>query len=186
MAKRTKASKSRTSKKRSKAKRKRPLRAAAKAHSSRARASKAHAAKARAAKPVPVKAGIVPCLSCRDAPAAIEFLCDAFGFARKMVVEGPNGTIAHAELTLGNAMVMLGSIKDTEYGRMVTSPREAGVCTQTIYLIVPDPDAHHDRARVAGAEIVLPLTTQDYGGRDYTCRDLEGHVWTFGTYDPWA
>lgn len=116
----------------------------------------------------------------------MEFLCKAFGFKKKMVVEGDGGSIAHAELTLGNAMVMLGSHKETEYGKLVTTPREVGICTQTIYLIVPKPDAHHDRAKAAGAEIVLPLTTQEYGGRDYTCRDPEGHIWTFGTYDPWA
>ena len=127
----------------------------------------------------------MPCLTYRDAPAAVEFLCRAFGFTKKMVVEGEGGTITHAELTLGNAMVMLGSHKETAYGKLVTTPREVGICTQTIYLIVPDPDAHHDRAKAAGFEIVLPPTTQDYGGRDYTCRDPEGHVWTFGTYDPW-
>jgi uncharacterized glyoxalase superfamily protein PhnB len=132
------------------------------------------------------QSNVMPCLTYRNAPAAIEFLCNAFGFSKKMVVEGESGTIAHAELTLDNAMVMLGSHKETAYGKLVKSPNEVGICTQTIYLIVPDPDAHHDRAKAAGAEIVLPLTTQDYGGRDYTCRDPEGHIWTFGTYDPWA
>ena len=132
------------------------------------------------------KANAMPCLTYRDAPAAIEFLCKAFGFAKKMVVEGDGGTIAHAQLTLGNAMVMLGSHKETEYGKLVKTPNEVGICTQTIYLVVPKPDAHHDKAKAAGVEIVIPLTTQDYGGRDYTCRDPEGHIWTFGTYDPWA
>jgi uncharacterized glyoxalase superfamily protein PhnB len=132
------------------------------------------------------RANVMPCLTYRDAPAAIEFLCGAFGFAKKMVVKGDGDAIAHAELTLGNAMVMLGSHKETEYGKLVKTPAEAGICTQTIYLIVPNPDAHHAKAKAAGAEIVIPLTTQDYGGRDYTCRDLEGHIWTFGTYDPWA
>jgi uncharacterized glyoxalase superfamily protein PhnB len=65
-------------------------------------------------------------------------------------------------------------------------PRDAGISTQSIYLVVADADAHHARAKAAGAEIVIDLVTQDYGGRDYTCRDPEGHIWTFGTYDPWA
>ena len=83
-------------------------------------------------------------------------------------------------------MVMLGSTKDTDYGRLVKPPRDAGISTQSIYLVVADADAHHTRAKAAGAEIVIDLVTQDYGGRDYTCRDPEGHIWTFGTYDPWA
>jgi uncharacterized glyoxalase superfamily protein PhnB len=174
---------------------------AARSKSSRAKSSRAKSAKPsrRAAKASKrrrsksgksaggaTKANVMPCLTYRDAPAAVKFLHDAFGFAKKMVVEGEGGTIAHAELTLGNAMVMLGSHKETTYGKLVGTPREAGICTQTIYLIVPDPDKHHARAKAAGAEIVLPPTTKEYGGRDYTCRDPEGHVWTFGTYDPWA
>lgn len=133
------------------------------------------------------KSPIVPCLTYRDAPAAIAFLCKAFGFEKKMVVPGENNTIAHAELVCGNAMVMLGSVKDkdTDYGKLMTSPQEAGGSTQSIYLVVDDADAHHAQAKAAGAEIVMPPATKDYG-RDYTCRDNEGHVWTFGTYDPWA
>ena len=132
------------------------------------------------------KSPIVPCLTYRDAPAAIEFLCKAFGFEKKMVVPGDNDTIAHAELVYGDAMVMLGSFKDTDYGKLMKSPRDAGGSTQSIYLVVEDADLHHARAKQVGANIVSPPVTQDYGGRDYTCRDIEGHVWSFGTYDPWA
>ena len=131
-------------------------------------------------------ATIIPALQYRDAAAAIEFLCRAFGFEKKAVYEGEGGAIAHAELTLGNGMVMLGSTKETEYGRMLVRPREAGGVTMSVYVIVEDCDAHFARAKAAGAEIVVEPVTQDYGGRDYTCKDPEGHVWTFGTYDPWA
>ena len=131
------------------------------------------------------KSPIMPCLTYRDAPAALAFLCKAFGFEKKMVMPGDNETIAHAEMVCGNAMIMVGSEKDTGYGRLMKSPRDVGGATQSIYLVVEDADAHHAQALAAGAEIVIPLTTQDYGGRDYTCRDIEGHVWTFGTYDPW-
>ena len=161
----------------------RPLKSAAKPGAARSKAAKTR--KANVGKAV-TKANVMPCLTYREAQAAVEFLCKAFGFKKKMVVEGDGGSIAHAELTLGNAMVMLGSHQDTAYGKLVTTPREVGICTQTIYLVVPDPDAHHDRAKTAGAEIIVALKTQDYGGRDYTCRDPEGHVWTFGTYDPWS
>ena len=121
----------------------------------------------------------------RDAPAAIDWLCTAFGFTRRMVVPDEDGGIAHAELTFGNGMIMLGSRRENEFGRLLTEPRQAGAVTQAVYVIVDDADAHYARAKAAGAEILVELRTQDYGGRDYTCRDPEGHVWAFGTYDPW-
>jgi len=57
--------------------------------------------------------------------------------------------------------------------------------TQSPYLVVADADAHYAQARSAGAEIIVDIEDQDHGGRAYTCRDPEGHVWNFGTYDPW-
>jgi uncharacterized glyoxalase superfamily protein PhnB len=129
---------------------------------------------------------IIPALRYRDAHAAIAFLCEAFGFEMQAVYEGKDGKVEHAQLTFGNGMIMLGSERDTEYGRLIKSVAAAGAPTSGIYLIVSDADAHHARAKAAGAEILIELVTQDYGGRDYTCRDPEGHVWTFGTYDPWA
>jgi uncharacterized glyoxalase superfamily protein PhnB len=128
---------------------------------------------------------IIPALRYRDAAAAIDWLCNAFGFSKHMVVAGEGGRIAHAQLTLGNGMVMLGDV-DTEYGRLVAAPEKGQPVTQGIYVVVDDADAHYARAKAAGAEIVIDIKNEDYGGRDYTCRDLEGHVWTFGTYDPWA
>ena len=131
-------------------------------------------------------ATVIPALQYQDARAAIDFLCRAFGFEKKAVYEGEGGSIAHAELTLGHGMVMLGSAKDTEYGKLLVRPRVAGGVTMSVYAIVEDVDAHFARAKAAGAEITREPVTQDYGGRDYTCKDPEGHVWTFGSYDPWA
>jgi uncharacterized glyoxalase superfamily protein PhnB len=131
------------------------------------------------------RATIVPALQYRDAAAAIDWLCKAFGFTQRMVVPDEEGGIAHAELTFGNGMIMLGSRRENEFGRLLTEPQQAGAVTQAVYLIVADADAHYARAKAAGAEILVELRTQDYGGRDYTCRDPEGHVWAFGTYDPW-
>ena len=129
---------------------------------------------------------IIPTLRYRNAAAAIDWLCLAFGFERKMVVPGEGGSIAHAELTLGNGMIMLGGV-ETEYGGLVRPPSPPDyVNTQGIYVVVADADTHYARAKEAGAVILLDIKTQDYGGRDYTARDPEGHVWTFGTYDPWA
>ena len=81
-------------------------------------------------------------------------------------------------------MVMLGSVKDSEYSKLLVRPGDAGGVTMSTYVVVEDADAHFARAKAAGAQITREPVTQDYGGRDYTCRDPEGHVWTFGTYDP--
>jgi uncharacterized glyoxalase superfamily protein PhnB len=129
---------------------------------------------------------IIPALRYGDGQAAIDWLCKAFGFERKMVVPGEGGGIAHAELTLENGMVMLGD-GETEYGRFVRPPVPPERSnTQGTYVVVADVDGHYARAKAAGAEILLDIETHEYGGRDYTCRDPEGHVWTFGTYDPWV
>jgi uncharacterized glyoxalase superfamily protein PhnB len=133
---------------------------------------------------MPAPISVVPALQYKDVKAAIAFLCTAFGFERKTVYEDKDGSVAHAELTHGNGMVMLGSVKDTEYGRLLRRPADAGGVTMSVYVVVEDADAHFSRAKAAGAQIVREPVTQDYGGRDYTCKDLEGHVWTFGTYDP--
>jgi uncharacterized glyoxalase superfamily protein PhnB len=132
------------------------------------------------------KFSVIPALQYKDAKAAIEFLCKAFGFEKNAVYEEPDGSVAHAQLTHGNGMVMLGSVKDSEYSKLLVRPAEAGGVTMSIYIVVDDADAHFERAKAAGALITREPVTQDYGGRDYTCKDLEGHVWTFGTYDPMA
>ena len=130
---------------------------------------------------------VIPTLRYRDAAAAIDWLCDAFGFERHLVVPGEDSTTAHAQLTYGNGMIMLGSAFDDDFGRLQKTPAEVGgVGTQSPYIIVPDADAHHDRAKASGADIVIDVDDADYGGRGYACRDLEGHLWNFGTYDPWA
>jgi uncharacterized glyoxalase superfamily protein PhnB len=113
---------------------------------------------------------IIPTLRYQDAKSAIDFLERAFGLERL-----PGGTLEHSELTHGRGMVMVGSRKPGdrfETGRAV------------IYAIVDDPDAHHDRAKAAGATIVMELTDQPYGSREYAAEDSEGNVWSFGTYDP--
>jgi uncharacterized glyoxalase superfamily protein PhnB len=129
---------------------------------------------------------VIPGMRYRDAPRMIEWLCTAFGFERHLVVPGENETIAHAQLTLGTGMIMLGSVRDDEFGKLVRPPRDVGTLTQSAYVVVADCDAHHARARAAGAEIVLDIEDKEYGGRGYTARDPEGQLWSFGSYDPWA
>jgi uncharacterized glyoxalase superfamily protein PhnB len=120
---------------------------------------------------------IFPSLRYRDAARAIEFLEQAFGFRRQTVVEGDGGTIAHAELAYGDSMVMLGTDRpDDKYGSHVGQG--------WMYVVVEDADAHYAQAKAAGAEIVRELEDQDYGSRDYSARDFEGNLWSFGTYQP--
>ena len=132
------------------------------------------------------KISVIPALQYNDAKAAIEFLCKAFGFTKNAVYEDKDGSIAHAQLTHGNGMIMLGSVKDTEYGKLLKRPGDVGAVTMSVYVVVDDVDAHFARAKAAGAQITGEPVTQDYGGRDYTAKDPEGNVWTFGTYDPFA
>ena len=132
------------------------------------------------------RATLIPCLRYRDASAAIEWLCKAFGFEKMLVVPEGKDRIAHAQLSFGNGMIMLGSVSDNAYGRLLKQPDEiGGAQTQTVYAIVTDPDAVYVQAKAAGAEIVIDIKDEEYGGRGFTCRDPEGHVWTFGSYDPW-
>jgi uncharacterized glyoxalase superfamily protein PhnB len=122
----------------------------------------------------------------RDVAAAVDWLCTAFGFEKQTVVAGENGAIDYAQLVCGRAMLMLAPVRDTPLDQLMKQPDEVGgAATQSCYLVVDDADAHHARAKAAGAEIVLELQDDDFGGRGYTCRDPEGHVWMFGTYDPW-
>ena len=130
---------------------------------------------------------IIPTMRYKDAPKAIEWLCKAFGFEIHLVVQGENGTIAHAQLSFGNAMIMLGSENDNEYGNFLKTPKDLdGFNTQAPYIFVEEVDEHYRGAIAAGAEIVLDIKDEDYGGRGYSCKDPEGYLWNFGSYNPWA
>ena len=131
---------------------------------------------------------IVPTIRYKDCPAAIDWLIGAFSFNQHLLVQGGAGEILHAQLTLGEAMIMLGSAHEEDnFGRLHGSPAElGGKNTSSVYMVVEDADAHCTRAREHGAEIIFDVRDEDYGGRGYTCIDLEGHVWSFGTYDPWS
>jgi uncharacterized glyoxalase superfamily protein PhnB len=136
---------------------------------------------------------IYPALGYRDARAAIKWLCEAFGFEERTVHPGEDDReVAHAELSLGAGIVMLGSQSEgaPSAGEVTPDPVDGEVDFSrvpfTIYVAVEDPDAHCERAKVAGAEIVRELNDTDYGSREYSALDLEGNVWSFGTYHPAA
>ncbi|MEU4658836.1 VOC family protein [Streptomyces sp. NPDC023723] len=124
--------------------------------------------------------GIFPALQYTDAKAAIRQLKEAFGFSELAVYEGEDGKVVHAELALGGAALMLGS-KGTgsRFDKLMEGSGHTGV-----YVVVDDLDAHHRRAVEHGVEIVMEPADQDYGSRDYMARDLEGNIWSFGTYAP--
>lgn len=124
---------------------------------------------------------IYPALRYDDAQAAIDWLEKAFGFRTVMNVPGDGGSVAHAELAIGPAVIMLGSSKP-DMGWV--SPRDLPAVSQTLYVAVDDVDAHFERAKAAGAEITRELNDTEYGSREYGAKDPEGHHWSFGTYRP--
>lgn len=129
---------------------------------------------------------IIPCLRYRDALAMIDWLCNAFGF-EKHAVYAEGNVVHHAQLTYGTGMIMLGSADNASaWGERIVQPDAIGGReTQSPCVIVADADAHYAQARAAGAEVVDEISSPDYGGRGYSCRDPEGHLWYFGSYDPW-
>lgn len=119
---------------------------------------------------------VIPTLRYKDARAAIDFLESAFGFDGKIHHENEDGTIAHAELTYGRGMVMIGSAG--------TGDPQFDTRQSSLYVVVADPDAAYGRAKASGAEITREIEDMDYGSREFSARDLEGNLWSFGTYDP--
>ncbi|MGO4329825.1 VOC family protein [Cupriavidus sp. 2TAF22] len=114
----------------------------------------------------------------RDPLAALDWLEKAFGFERAMVITDREGKLVHSEMRFGGGYIMIGSAW-TDY---TASPAAAGgMNTQSVHVhLLEGIDAHCERARAAGAEIVREPADQFYGDRVYGARDPEGHVWTFG------
>ncbi|KAA3606877.1 MAG: glyoxalase [Calditrichaeota bacterium] len=132
------------------------------------------------------KACIIPTMQYKNAPTAIEWLCNAFGFEKHLIVQGENDTIVHAQLTYGNSMIMLNSENENEYGNLVRTPKKLnGNNTQASYIIVEKIDEHYEKAVAAGAKILIEIRDEEYGGRGYTCKDIEDYIWNFGSYNPW-
>lgn len=132
--------------------------------------------------------GAIPAMNYKDANAAVKFLTEAFGFKEHFVYRDDHNLVQHAELSLGKAMIMIGPQRSTNaYGKLMTTPNEIdGLNTQTAYIIIEAVDAHYKNAIAHGAEIVIPIKDEDYGGRGYTCKDPEGFIWSFGSYSPYT
>lgn len=130
---------------------------------------------------------VIPTVRYRDVAKAVDWLCRAFGMQMHRVVADASGAPRYAELTVGNGMLMVAPIEDTPFGKLMVQPDEiGGVETQVCYLCVANARTHYKRAKAAGAVILLEPDDEANRGRGYSCRDPEGHVWNFGTYDPWA
>jgi PhnB protein len=120
---------------------------------------------------------ITPYLYYEDVAAALSWLGKTFGFRERMRMPGPDGKIMHAEMELGDGVIMMGC-PGPEY----RNPKKLGATTQNIYVYVDDVDQHHKRARDAGARILAEVKDQFYGDRSYGAEDLEGHHWYFATH----
>jgi PhnB protein len=116
---------------------------------------------------------IAPYLLYEDGAAAIEFLTKAFGFEEVMRMD-EDGVVNHAELRLGDDSIMLG-----DPGNDYRNPKNADHYTALVHVYVDDVDAHFERAKAAGAEVVMEPTDQEYGDRRYDAKDPEGHLWSF-------
>jgi uncharacterized glyoxalase superfamily protein PhnB len=121
---------------------------------------------------------LISALSYRDPRAALAWLEKAFGFEVAMLIEDADGAVAHSEMRFGDCLVMIGS----EWSDAHKSPASLnGKNTQSVHIhIDADIDAHCERARAAGAEIIVEPADQFYGDRSYRCLDLEGHIWSVG------
>lgn len=129
-------------------------------------------------------APLMPVMRYRDCNKAVDFLTRVFGFAEGNAYRDEKGNVMHAELWFGNGGIMIGPVADTPFGKVMRQPDQAGGVTASFFCVVNDPDAHHARTQQAGFEIFMPLRDESYGSREYSVKDPEGHVWTFGTYEP--
>ncbi|MHC5010863.1 MAG: VOC family protein [Planctomycetota bacterium] len=122
---------------------------------------------------------VIPYLLYEDAPAALAFLRDAFGFEEKFRFEGKDNGIGHAEMAYQDNVIMLATVVlDAEHA----SPKKLRARHSMVMVYVDDVDAHYARAKAAGAKITRKLADQFYGDRTYGAEDPEGHAWYFATH----
>ncbi len=129
---------------------------------------------------------LIPATRYHDCEAALAFATDVLGLEPLAVHRDADGAIQHVELRVGAGVMMFGPAREGPFDALMVSPAQAGGETTTIYAVVEDVAARHERARAAGAEIVMPLEEQSYGGSNFSVRDPEGHIWSFGDYNPLA
>ena len=121
---------------------------------------------------------VVPLLVCSDIVGEHEFLVSVLGFRSVEVERMPDGTVVHAEVTAGSRRIWLHR-EDATAG--LVPPRSSGSAGGGMVIHVADVDAHHERARAAGADVLYEPRDEDYGQREYGVRDPEGHLWWIAT-----
>jgi uncharacterized glyoxalase superfamily protein PhnB len=137
---------------------------------------------------MPIQGSIlIPSLRYKDAHAAIDWLERTFGMERNAVYDGPDGSVAHAQLTFGSGMIMLGSATNTgPITPHFAFPREIGDrVTSPLYLVAANCEALWERAKAANVKVIMEIREMEYGGKSFTVSDPEGYVWSVGEYDPW-
>jgi uncharacterized glyoxalase superfamily protein PhnB len=126
---------------------------------------------------------IYPAVRYNDPNKAVDWLCKAFGFTQEKVYRDDAGGVRHAVLSLGaDSKIMVSGPSEAGWlGGAAADPLASPV---SLYAVVADPVAHHDRAVAEGATVVMELQHMDYGSHEYSARDPEGNLWSFGTYQP--
>ena len=128
---------------------------------------------------------IIPATRYRDCEAALKFLKEVFGLSEHAVYRGEDTRIVHAQMVHGGGMMMFGPAQRGDFDAFMIDPAETGGReTTTIYVVTREIEALYARVRESGARILLPLKAEDHGGKSFSAADSEGHVWTFGDYDP--
>ena len=134
---------------------------------------------------------LIPSTRYRDCAAALDFITRVLGLQEHAVYHSEDGEIQHVQIRLGAGLMMFGPGQpDSPFEACMADPAEIGGReTTTIYAVEPDAQAlraRWDRVQAAGARVLLALTDQPYGGASFTVADPEGHIWSFGDYDPRA
>lgn len=127
---------------------------------------------------------VIPYFRYRDAEAALKWLTGAFGFEPLAQYTGEEGRLVHAEMQFRKGVIMLGQAQPTDDSPATRRQKTTRAGGPGVYLVVEDVDAHHERAKQAGAEIITSPEDTSFGTRLYRARDLEGYEWSFGTYQP--
>ena len=109
------------------------------------------------------------------------------GLSREGGYRNPSGIVEHAELVLGNGMVMIGTFGHVQSSApWFVQPHATGAVTASVYVIVPDCQPVYASAKAAGAEFLQDMELKSYGGKSFIVRDPEGQIWSLGEYDPWS
>jgi uncharacterized glyoxalase superfamily protein PhnB len=137
--------------------------------------------------PSSIRVTTIPAIRYADPDRAIEWLKTALGFTESAVYRNPTGVVEHAELVLGNGMVMIGTAgHNQQSAHWFAQPHSVSAVTASVYLVVPDCGPVYASAKAVGAEILQEMETKSYGGSSFIVRDPEGQIWSLGEYNPWS